>query len=155
MVKGRYIEGIDNMSEVLRIRGAVFGDEYGIEAAAEPSADDAMAVHAVAYNDNDEIVAAGSLYFDGETFTIDKIAVLEGYRGQYYGDFVLKVLIDKASQAHASEIYGNAFVGATGFMETVGYAAHGTAYELGDNKVQPMILTSEKFANGCGSCCKH
>lgn len=155
MVKGRYIEGIDNMSEVLRIREVVFGDEFGIADASDPVIDDEMAVHAVAYNDADEIVAVGTLYFDGETFTIDRIAVLKEYRKQFYGDFVLKVLIDKAAQAHANEIYGNTFAGTEGFLASVGYVNHGTMYELGNNKVQPMILTSEKFANGCGSCCKH
>ncbi|MCR5785330.1 MAG: GNAT family N-acetyltransferase [Eubacterium sp.] len=148
MVKGRYIEGSENIDAVLNIRDKVFGEECGISAANTPLCEDAMAVHGIAYNDEDEIVAAGSLYFDGISFTIDKIAVLPEYRHQYYGDFVLKILIDKAAQANPDKIAGRCFKESAGFMESVGYVIT----EEGPDGIAEMILPSEKFKNGCCSC---
>ncbi len=148
MVKGRYIEGANNLKCVLDIRKKVFEEEFGINGGGEALPDDNMAVHGVAYDDNDNIVAVGTLYFDGLKFTIDKIAVLPDYRKQYYGDFILKILIDKAAAVSPTEIYGKCFIESAGFMESVGYQKTG---ELSDN-ICFLTLPEEKMKGGCCSC---
>ena len=148
MVKGRYMEGAADIGGVLDIRKKVFEEEYKVSGAGSPSFDDNMALHAVAYDDNDKIVAAGTLYFDGLTFTIDKIAVLPDYRRHSYGDFVLKILIDKAASAAPKEILGRCFTESAGFMESVGFEK--TADEA--DGICTMRLLEEKFKGGCCSC---
>ena len=151
MVKGRYMEGGANIDCVLDIRKKVFEEEFGISGAGKTVPGDEMALHAIAYDDDDKVVAAGTLYYDGITFTIDKIAVLPQNRKNYYGDFILKILIDKAASMSPSEIYGLCFSESTGFMESVGYI---TKSERKDG-ICEMVLPEDKFKGGCCSCKGH
>ena len=141
------------MTDILRVRGEVFGKELGMPEAAAESPDDLLSVHAVALNENDEVVAVGTLGFDGARFEISKIAVLKDYRGQYYGDFIVKLLIDKAALGGAKEIYGLTVEGTEGFMKTVRFETAGEAYEAEGKKIIPMKISEENLANrSCGGC---
>jgi N-acetylglutamate synthase-like GNAT family acetyltransferase len=148
MVRGKYIEAQAEVPEVEEVRRRVFVDEYGF--CTEPMEEaDVFRIHAVAY-DNETVAGVGSISFDGERFEISHVAVLPQYRGQQYGDFIVRMLVNKAILANASEIY-TCTTGQTGpFFETIGFEKRTRTEERGGITFYEMCLPSGKLKTCCG-----
>lgn len=97
MVQGKFFSGRDDLTEILQIRQEVFGET------GEEDEKDAVSMHVLAYADG-KPVATGRIQFDGWEFVIDKVAVREAYRGMKYGDFIVRLLIDRALMTSQSKI---------------------------------------------------
>ena len=96
MVEGKFFSGQDDLREIYQIRREVFTEELGeLE---EQDANDAISMHALAYTEG-KPVATGRIRFDGWEFVIDKVAVRKEFRGMKYGDFIVRLLIDRAMMA--------------------------------------------------------
>mgnify|MGYP002854083650 CR=1 FL=1 len=150
MVRGRYLEGNTQLGEVLSIRKQVIGEELGMPQAAAECPEDMLSVHAVAFDDANRVVAIGSMHYEGEGFTISRVAVLPEYRKQYYGDFILKMLIDRAALANATEIYARVICEAAQFMETVGFSVEGVAQIEEGREILTMKIGADRL--GCHAC---
>ena len=147
MVFGKFISGVDDLTQVTEIRRKVFEEELGIFSEGEDLAD-AFCMHALAY-DKDIPVGTGRILFDGEQFKIAGIAVLKEFRGQKYGDFLIRLLVDKAMMSNAQEICLDALCGTEGFFEMIGFEIAGEKFENQGSSWIPMILYSKNIHKCC------
>lgn len=146
MVYGKFISGVEDLSEVEKIRENVFVQECGLQMMEEMP--DEFCMHALAY-EKEKAVGMGRILFDGETFTIAGVAVLPEYRDKKYGDFIVRLLIDKAMMSNAQEIYLDARKGTEGFFTKLGFVENGSEYvKLGDSWI-PMVLHTSQVHKCC------
>jgi predicted GNAT family N-acyltransferase len=150
MVFGKFISGVEDLAVVKEIRKQVFEEELGLEV--ERAVPDEFCMHALAY-DKEKPVGMGRIMFDGDRFTIAGIAVLPEYRGQLYGDFLIRLLIDKAMMSNAQEIYLEALAGTEDFFAITGFEVCGDTYEKLGGRWTPMVLHTDQIHKCCG-CAK-
>ncbi|MEI3338635.1 MAG: GNAT family N-acetyltransferase [Eubacterium sp.] len=146
MVFGKFISGKDDLRQVQEIRQKVFAEELGLTMLGEMP--DEFCMHALAY-EGEQPVGMGRIMYDGDRFTIAGIAVLPEYRGQKYGDFLARLLIDKAMMSNAQEIYLDALSGTESFFGKLGFEVCGAEYDnLGGSWI-PMILHTDQIHKCC------
>lgn len=115
MVQGSFFSGQDDFSIIQNIRKQVFE-----EPAMWENERDISSMHAVVYSDN-QAVGAGTIFYDGWECVISHVGVLPAYRGQKFGDFIVRMLIDKAVMANVEEIYLITDKKTAGFFEKIGF----------------------------------
>lgn len=147
MVFGKFVTEEKDRQEVLRIRDAVYAENPVLRNADEMQ--DAFCIYALVYA-GEEPAGMGSMYFDGENFGIREIAVLSEFRGQQYGDFLVRLLIDKAVMSNAQEIHLDALHGTEAFFAKVGFAKEGSLFEKSSTMWQPMLLHTDQIHKCCG-----
>lgn len=130
MICGRYYLGLDHMEEIQPIRREVFGKELGYPEDINFDEIDETAVHAVAYKDIDRTipVATGRLHKVGEDYKIGRIAVKKEERGQGFGDFIVRMLVDKGLFMGANRVIVGAQPHAIRFYEKIGFKPTGETY---------------------------
>lgn len=131
VVQGKYLCYGDDLSEAFEIRRKVFIEEQGVSAEEEFDENDDLAIHALVYDnkENNKPVATGRVYHDGKHYRIGRIAVLKEERGKYYGDFVVRLLANKAFLAGAEEVIIYAQVSAVPFYEKIGFISYGGTFD--------------------------
>lgn len=149
MIEGKYLTGNSDLTEIYRLREAVFQKEFGFPMELERDGYDKLAVHAVAWEQGC-LAAAGRILFDGEIYRISRVAVKAEHRGKGYGEFVVRMLINKALMSGAQEIYVSTLIGGKHMFEKIGFQACGQEYENGGLKYLPMWLPAEKLHRCCG-----
>jgi len=112
------------------LRTAVFVQEQGIDPAIELDAQDAQAVHVVAYNRLGLPVATGRLLAgpDGQA-RIGRMAVDRVVRGQRWGRAVLDALVQAARERGDTHVTLHAQRSAEAFYQRAGFVAVGEPYE--------------------------
>ena len=106
MIRGKYLTSKDDIAPVLAVRNAVFVEEQGFSAEGERDAYDDMAIYALAFNEEGAPVSTGRLFVDRDgQFTIGRVCTLRAYRGQGYGDLIMRMLLYRAQELHAPGIY--------------------------------------------------
>lgn len=148
MVRGKFYSGQDDLTEVLDIRTQVFVEEMGIAEAIENDGQDAFCMHAVAYEDALP-VATGRISYDGWDFVISKVAVCPDQRGKKYGDFIVRMLIDKAMMANADKVQAEVFEDAEPFFETIGFVKTEDREYLAGHKMIQMVLHTDAIHKCC------
>ena len=123
-IEGRYFNGMDDLTEVKKLRQEVFGREdydthhlYQIDTS---MICDMMAVHALAWMEG-KVVGCGTLFFDGETYLIDRIGVPVDERHKKYGDFIVRMLIDRAFRHGAPVVLAYIDENTFPFLKKVGF----------------------------------
>ena len=133
MICGRYYLGLDHMDEIAPIRREVFGTEQGWSDEILFDETDETAIQAVVYKDINRTipVGVGRLHKteDGEGYKIGRIAVKKEERGQGYGDFIVRMLVDKGLMMGADCVLVGAQPHAIPFYEKIGFRAIGKTYE--------------------------
>lgn len=131
MVQGKYLYYGDDLTDVYYIRRKVFIEEQGIPEENEFDENDQISVHALVYDNEDDNkpVATGRVYHDGINYRIGRIAVLKEERGKYYGDFIVRLLVNKAFMSGAEEVKISAQTLAVPFYEKIGFKTYGDIYE--------------------------
>lgn len=152
MVKGRFYSGQDDLTEIIRIRQQVFTEELGIDAHLEADGQDDFCMHVLAFAD-DAPVAVGRISYDGWEFVISKVAVLPEHRGKKYGDFIVRMLVDKAMMSNATQVKMDAFEDVVPFFETIGFSVVGDGGDLAGRKLVQMVLHTDQIHKCCN--CKH
>ncbi len=94
---------------------------------------------------------AGRLVFDGTRVSLAEVAVLPPYRGQAYGDFLVRLLIDRAGQAGAAEIRIDALAGTEEFFTGIGFLPDGEPFARDGGMWQPMVLVVKEM-HRCEGC---
>lgn len=164
-IQGKYLlGGLQDISECLKIRAEVFGGEQGFPTAAGMDADDEEAIFALAYEtEKKELpdgtveesllpVGTGRLLFMGDTYKIGRIAVKKEFRGKKYGDFIVRMLVDKAFSMGAKEVFVGAQKHAIPFYEKIGFVALDEEYfedEIYHKVMKIMPMTCKR------DCGKH
>ena len=148
MVRGKFYSGQDDLTEVRNIRTQVFVEEIGIPETLENDGQDAYCMHAVAYDD-DLPVATGRISYDGWDFVISKVAVCADQRGKKYGDFIVRMLIDKAMMANATEVQAEVLEETASFFETIGFVKAEDRECLAGHKMIQMVLNTDAIHKCC------
>lgn len=149
MVKGKFFSGQDDLTELKKIRNKVFCQELQMAPEIETDGQDDYCMHVLAL-DGEQPVAVGRISFDGWDFVISKVAVLPEHRGKMYGDFIVRMLVDKAMMSNATQVQLDAFEDTVGFFETIGFQAREEAGMLGDKKLIHMVLNTDSIHKCCG-----
>ena len=165
MIQGKYLAGKDDLGPVYELRKEVFQRELGLAAEMDRDGKDDLAVHAIACL-GENTVAAGRIFFDGERFTISHVAVKKEFRRQGYGDFVVRLLINRAMLAGVDDIYADVRMAdiqeegdalalkrqpAQALLEKIGFAVSGEPYEEGGCIWLPMCLKKESLHKCCAN----
>ena len=108
------------------LRFAVFVKEQKVPAEIELDSFDALSVHAVAFDANDEAIGTGRLLPDGH---IGRMAVAKQARGQGVGSALLKALMDEARRRGHTRAVLSAQTHATAFYGKHGYSIVGGEYD--------------------------
>ena len=117
-------------TDAARIRTEVFVKEQRIPAELEWDADDATALHAVAYNRLGQPVATGRLLpAEQGTAKIGRMAVHQVLRGCGHGEQVLRALAQQAQRRGDRAIALHAQRSARDFYARLGFAPEGEPYE--------------------------
>lgn len=143
MIEGKLLYSDDELSEVYQIQKTVFGNSiHNIE----PDDENLFTIHAIVYESGEEkkAVAAGSLNYNGEVCRLDRVAVLKENRGNYYGDFIVKILLNKAFMSEIKKVDITVEPNNIGFFKKIGFQAE---YEHGESI--RMSITSAQVAVKC------
>ncbi len=143
MIKGTYLNHTEDLTEILEIRRRVFNTE------ADSDAIDPLAVHVLLRDEGDKPVAAGRIHYDGDIYKVGKIAVLEEERRKGYGEFVVRMLLDKAFQSGAEEVFIDARVSAVDFYKKLGFIEKSQVFELNNAPCQVMSITKSEVCRKC------
>jgi predicted GNAT family N-acyltransferase len=149
MLEGRYLFFGDDLTDARRIRYEVFEKEQKVPHEIEFDNLDDEAIHVVVYEDQ-KPVGTGRLLFDGENYKIGRIAVIKEERGKKYGDFVVRMLIDKAFLMGAKRVYANVQLHSEKFYETIGFTRENNNifFEAGIEHVK-MSITQKELCKPC------
>jgi predicted GNAT family N-acyltransferase len=110
---------------LLSVRVPVFVDELGIERSRAEDQRDAESIHLLALHADR---AVGTARLDlGRQGRIDRVAVLQDYRGRDIGRAMLLTFHDLARAAGLAAVWSHAPAGAAGFFEHLGYRRDGDA----------------------------
>lgn len=149
MIKGQYLSYGDDLTKVHEIRKAVFTEEYGIPEDVELDDDDIMAMHVILDYENEK-VGTGRMKYDGETFILDKMAVLKEHRNNGYGEFIVRMLLDKVFLANGKEIFTDATKDTVEFFKKIGFVEIGDEYEKDKLIYVPMKVQKGSVKTKCG-----
>lgn len=131
MICGRYYLGLDHMEEIAPMRREVFGTELGFPEDILFDEADETAIHVIAYKDINRTipVASGRLYkMEEEDYKIGRIVVVKEERGQGFGDFIVRMLVDKALMMGADRVIVGSQPHAVRFYEKIGFRRTGETY---------------------------
>ena len=153
MICGRYYLGLDHMEEIAPIRREVFGAEQGWSEEILFNEVDETAIQAVVYKDMDRTipVGVGRLHKteNGEDFKIGRIAVKKEERGQGYGDFIVRMLVDKALMMGADRVLVGAQPHAVAFYQKIGFRPMGETYVEAGIEHTVMEIRQNTICKAC------
>jgi predicted GNAT family N-acyltransferase len=112
-------------AEASRIRTAVFVEEQRVPAAIEMDDQDAVCVHALAYEDG-RAVGTGRLLPDGH---VGRMAVLKEGRARGVGGAILERLVAEARRRGMKAVVLSAQTHALGFYRKHGFREEGAIFE--------------------------
>jgi predicted GNAT family N-acyltransferase len=110
------------------IRRIVFQDEQKVPAEEEFDADDEVAVHVIALDD-DTAIGTGRVVFHADHAKIGRMAVVREWRGRGVGRALLEALVREAARQGATRALLHAQVQAIGFYERAGFTAFGEVFD--------------------------
>lgn len=158
LIQGKFLSYGDDLSEVLEIRQKVFGVEMGYTKNHMMDDIDQLAMHVIVYEDNPEwkdnqaskkAVATGRIYFDGVTCEISQVAVLKDYRRKKYGDFTVRMLLNKAFTSGVNRVTLTSPCDIVDFFKAIGFKVAGDS-NIERSLVQyPMAIQSNEVITQC------
>ncbi|MGM0215654.1 GNAT family N-acetyltransferase [Enterococcus sp. AZ109] len=136
----------DTMSDIyldaVKIRNQVFIKEQGVPLAREIDKNEAYSVHFVLYLDEHKAAATVRLLpLNSQELKLQRMAVLEEYRGQHLGEAVIKEAERFAKQQGFQEVRLDAQLTAQPFYENQGYTAYGEVFE--DAQIEHIHMKKE------------
>lgn len=154
MIQGKFLTAQDpETKKCFAVRQKVFVEEQHCPPEEEFDQVDDYAMFAAVYDENRNVVGTGRVYIDEEgCYHAGRIAVLREARGKGYGDFIVRMLCDRAFANGATEVHIGAQVQAIGFYETIGFRVCGELYDDVSIPHKPMVLKRADFCAPCGSC---
>lgn len=157
MIRGKFLKADDpEMAKCFEIRKKVFVQEQHCPEEEEFDAVDKYAMFAAVYDDDGNIVGTGRVFIDDQgRYHAGRIAVLKEARGNSYGDFIVRMLCDRAFNNGAEKVHLGAQIQAIGFYEKIGFVVCGEEYQDAGIPHKPMILKKSNFCSQCGGCIQY
>lgn len=151
MIKGVYRYQGDDLTEAFAVRREVFVEEQQIDEAEEYDDRDAEAIHAVVYDEEGRPAATARLLLDEDgSFHVGRVAVRKACRRQGYGDFAVRMLLDKAFTCGADTVYLGAQLHAIPFYESIGFSVYGEEYLDAGIPHRRMKVEKGQVTHACG-----
>lgn len=117
MIQGKYVSTDAELSAFNNIVASVFSnsDNY----------DDSVMNNKLLslYKEDSQITytGAGRITYDLDYFVIDSVCVLPEYRNHKYGDFIVRILADKAIECGAKKVYAYVPSACVSLFEKIGF----------------------------------
>lgn len=146
MIQGKILSYGDDLTDIFNIRRKVFIEEKGIPEEKVFDQLDKEAMHVLVYenisNCSDKRtvdkkktpVAAGRIRYEDNVCKIDNVAVLKEYRNNQYGDFTVRMLLNKAFTAGIKDVQLLTTEDVTDFFRKIGFKV--TTQESGQDKME-------------------
>ena len=135
--------------EAEAIRRQVFAQEQGFSEQSQFDSLDERSWHLLV-QEGDEIVAIGRLTLDAEgCWKLGCIAVLPDFRGKHIGDFVVRLLVDRALSMPQAPIYVVAQQHAVEFYRRIGFVEEGEPFAIEGRPHQRMVFPEGASLSGC------
>lgn len=156
MIRGQYLYNGDDLSTAFYVIEQAFEKVSNNDEALKLDQNDNDSIYVVVYTEN-KAVATGKLYKDKEKdrYYIDKIAVLKEERGKKYGDFVVRMLIDKAFQLGEKDIFIKTRMSDMLFFEKIGFSTIDEEFEEDGSCYIEMKISLGGLCKECQSCTKN
>jgi len=148
MIEGKLIPGCGDRSEAFAIRQAVFVEEQGFSADLEFDSIDDTALHLLVL-DGGRPAGTARLYQQDGSWHIGRVAVLKEHRGNGIGAVVMRIMMQKARQLGATEVYIGAQRQAEGFYSSFGFEPCAEEY---DEEGVPHVPMKARV-DGPACCC--
>ena len=151
MIIGKYYKGLDHFEDVKEIRKVVFGEELGYTEELNFDGFDKQAIHAVAYLDRDYIqpVGIGRLIQIEEGYKIGRIAIKKEARKCGYGEFIVRMLVDKGLLMGADRVLVGAQPHAIEFYRKIGFRPVGESYVEAGIEHTVMEIKQNTICKAC------
>lgn len=164
LIQGKLLGFGDDLTEAMQIRRRVFVEELGIPEDLEFDELDSQAIHVIVYeedpnwneqrhaNNDKKPVATGRIIYDGADCQIGHIAVLREYRGMKYGDFTVRMLLNKAFTSGINIVSVNSQDENVDFYQKIGFQRTGESFSVLGNKYCKMVIRPQNIATTCNKC---
>jgi predicted GNAT family N-acyltransferase len=150
MIEGKFLKSEDNFSDSIEIRKKVFVEEMGFTVESISDGRDSESEHVIVFNEEHKVVAAGRLSLINKQFWINQVAVLKEERGKYYGDFVVRMLVDKVFRNEGEEVWVKADENSTHFFIKLGFTVLENVLDENKYKWNIMSLNKCHLFKKCG-----
>ncbi len=127
MIAGTTVRRITDLTDALAIRAEVFVAEQGVSPEEEVDGRDGACLHWLA-SDGTGPVATLRVLPMGEAAKIQRVAVLRRARGTGVGALLMRQVMGELPAMGISRVLLGSQLGAVGFYERLGFAAHGPIY---------------------------
>ncbi len=123
LIQGKLLTQGNDLSDVYLIRKKVFVEEMKLPEPVVFDGQDDMAMHVIVYEESDskKAVATGRISFDGKCCEIGHIAVLKEFRKKNYGDFTVRMLLNKAFTSGIHVVRSIVYSDSVAFFEKIGF----------------------------------
>lgn len=146
MILGKLIEYGQDLSDVLKVWNQVFIED---KVQIELEWNEEIAIYGVIHDADNNPLAAGKLIFTDNNYVLDKIGVIESERKKGYGDFLVRLLVNKAFMSGAECVYVNISFQLVEFYKKFGFRAINEKNSI-QEKVNMILFTSSI----CRKCSK-
>ena len=147
MIRGKFLTSADDASAVLSVREEVCRAE-GLQGGSD--CHDTMAVYALVFDEGDSPSGSGRLYLHEDRFVIGCVGVLPGKRGKGLGDLILRMLLYRAQELNAPEVYALVRPGEEAFYAQFGFSPIGEEQdEWGQAHTLLRVKADEIVESGC------
>jgi len=162
MIESKWIFRKADFDDIYAVRKKVFIEDLGLSEDVHFDEFDERSLHVLLSEDSSHL-ATGRLYEDGGKFYIGGIAVLPEARKKGIGDLLVRLLLNKAFELLASEVYVYARQESVMFYETLNFEGIGETHEMepDDTRIVMKVTAQNSPLNhncgDCGSCggCGH
>ncbi|ROR22138.1 hypothetical protein EDD66_11618 [Mobilisporobacter senegalensis] len=148
MIQGKYLYFTDDLSELIKIREKVLHNKEYYPKNTDKNNMDESSVHAVVYAD-DRPVATGRVHSEKQVYYIDEIAVLEEEQGKGYGDFIVRMLIDKAFILGSEEVVVYSPPELELFFKKIGFRIYGNDINNNEHVFIKLKICQEDLLKKC------
>ena len=151
LIEGKLLAFGSDLSDVNAIRRNVFVEEMRLpEAIIFDSLDD-FSMHVIVYEKagSKNAVATGRISFDGTNCEISQLAVLKEHRAKKFGDFTVKMLLNRAFTSGIHQVECTAFSEIVPFFQTIGFHTIGNEMIENNRKCYKMLINETDIIKAC------
>ncbi len=125
MLKGIWKSGSEDLSDAFDLRRHIFIEEQKVPVNLEFTGDDTEYEHLVIYDDGEAVATGRMCFVSPKRVHLGRICVKKEKRGQKIGDFLVRIMLEKAFQMGALEAELDAQEQAAPFYQKLGFVRVG------------------------------